>query len=153
MALNSRSSIDPRWVYHNRRVGYGLQVAQISLYHPDTDTKTYNATTNTWTGTSTPVWSGNARIQSIGNANSTNIADSTYNPTTVQSVRFQIPFPVGADLVDIRPNDKVIITNSPYDATLTKFVYIVTNIINSSNPWERTFMCRVDTEIDPNVTS
>jgi hypothetical protein len=50
---------------------------------------------------------------------------------------------------DIRPNDKLVVTSSPYNDALEKFSYMVIGVMNSSNAWERTLMCRVDMEIDP----
>jgi len=156
MALNSRSSIDPRWVYHNRNVGYGLQLADIKIFSSNVSTKVYDAVTNTWTGSDSIIWLGKARIQSVSNSTSTNLADSAYNPTTVQHLQFQIS--EGRNKVtgvtaipDLRPGDKVVVTNNPVDAQMTKFTFTISNVLQNSNPWERTFVCSIDTELDPTV--
>jgi hypothetical protein len=47
----------------------------------------------------------------------------------------------------------MIVTNSPLNETLEKFIFVVTDVLNSSNSWERTLLCRVDTELDPTVTN
>jgi hypothetical protein len=152
LALNSRSSIDPRWLTHNRSVGYGLQLAQVEVYNPDSTGQTYDPVTNTWTGDKLISYTGPARVQQIGNAGD---AGDTYNPTLFQNVRVEIPFGkntlTGSNGVvpDIRPNDRLVVTSSPYNDVLTKFVFSVVGVINSSNAWERTLLCRVDTELDP----
>jgi hypothetical protein len=78
-----------------------------------------------------------------------------YNPTTIQNVRVILPYGKNAlegsegVVPDIRPNDRIRVTASPYNANLEKFIYVVIGVLNSSNAWERTLLCRVDTELDP----
>jgi hypothetical protein len=72
------------------------------------------------------------------------------NDTFVRQVEVQIDFE-GSSIADIRPGDYMLVTASPYDSTLTKFVYIVRSVINSSNPWQRTLVCEVDMESDPDA--
>ena len=148
--------MDPRWPYHNRGVVYGLQLAQIEIYSALGTSDTYNPTTNAWTATTDTLWKGKARIQPKGGANSTNVLNSSFDPTTSESILVQISFGrnevTGVTAVpDLRPNDRMRVTASPVDDQLTKFLYVITNVLNSSNPWERSFMCRVDVEIDPTV--
>lgn len=156
MALNSRGSVDPRWITHNRSVALSLHLATVEIYNPNSAGQTYNVETNDWSGTKTVKWTGQARVQPI---NATSELPDPYNPTLFKNVRVQIAYGrntlAGSDgeMPDIRPNDKMLVTASPYDETLTKFVYVVTDVLNSSNPWEKTLLCRVDTELDPTVTS
>jgi len=152
MALNSRGAVDPRWLTHNQSVGYGLQLATVTVYNPSSEDKTYDAATNTWSGSNTDLYTGPARIQP-----ETINTDSTqqFNPTTLQNVRVILPYSKntveGSNgvLPDIRPNDKIRVTSSPYNLTLEKFIYVVIGVLNSSNSWERTLLCRVDIELDP----
>jgi multidrug resistance efflux pump len=72
------------------------------------------------------------------------------NDTFVRQVQVQINF-TNNQIADIRPGDYMQVSASPYDATLTKFVYVVRSVINSSNPWQRTLICEVDMESDPNA--
>lgn len=145
MALNSRNPIDPRWVTHNRLVVRGLQFAQVEIYKPNDSSQTYNATTNTWSGEATTIFAGPARVQPINAANS---EANTFDPTIIKSIRVQIS--ANADgLLDIRPNYKLRVTSSRYNQTLGNFIYVVTDIMNSSNAWEQTLICKVDTELDP----
>jgi NAD kinase len=72
------------------------------------------------------------------------------NDSFIRQVQVEISFD-GNTMADIRPGDYLRVTNSPYDANLTKFIYIVRSVINSSNPWLRTLVCEVDMEADPNA--
>lgn len=152
MALNSRGAVDPRWLTHNQSVGYALQLATVEIYNPASTDQTYDVDTNTWSGSSVTTYTGPARIQPVAGATESNL---DYNPTTIQTVRVVIPYAkntlAGSDgaVPDIRPNDRMKVTESAYNDTLTKFVYVVIGVLNSSNAWERTLICRVDTELDP----
>jgi len=159
LGLNARGPIDPRWPYHNRGVVYGLQLAQIEIYTALGDADTYNPTTNSWSGSTTTIWKGKARIQPSGISSTTStVVGQEYNPTTEQHLTVQISFgrnqvAGNTNVPDIRPNQRMRVTSSPVDGQLTKFIYIITNVLNSSNPWERTFACKVDIELNPTVTS
>ena len=154
MALNSRSVLDPRWVYHNRNVSTSFQVCDIDIYNEQLGGRVYDPTTNSWDNGSTVIWAGKARIQPTKISSERNIPG---NPSFVRQVIMQIDFNKnqveGSDgeMADIRPGNYVLVTNSPYDATLQNFVYIVRTVMGSSNPWQRTITCEVDMESDPNA--
>ena len=155
MALNSRSAIHPKWPTHNQSVGYSLMLASVQIYNPASGNQEYDADSNSWTGTVTSLYEGRARIQPI---NSVNEVNDTYNPTFIKTVRVQIAYNKneleGATeaMPDIRPNDRMSVISSPFNTALEKFVYVITDVMNSSNSWERTLICRVDSELDPTVT-
>lgn len=156
MALNTRGAIDPRWTTHSSGVIRALQMATVEIYNPASSSQDYDATTNSWTGEATTLFIGPARIQQI---NAVNDTTDNYNPTFIKTVRVQISYnsntitPAATDAMpDIRPNDRMRVTASPNNQSLTKFIYVVTDVLNSSNSWERTLLCRVDTELDPTVT-
>jgi len=142
LALNTRGAIDPRWTSHNRGVLRALQLATVEVFNQASSTKVYDAVTNTWTGSDTTLYTGPARVQQL---NSVSETAENYNPTFLKTVRVQI----AASAVDIRPNDRMRVTACATNATLTKFIYVVTDVLNSSNAWEKTLLCRVDTELDP----
>lgn len=152
MALNSRGAIDPRWLTHNQAIGYGLQLATVEVYNTGASEQSYDVATNTWTDASTTMYTGPARIQPVNAASESN---EDYNPTTLQAVRVVLPYGkntlAGSDgaIPDIRPNDRLKVTESPYNAVLASFGYVVVSVLNSSNAWERTLLCRVDMELDP----
>ena len=152
MALNTRGAVDPRWLTHNQPVGYALQLATVRIYNPAAEGQVYDPATNTFSGSFTDLYTGQARIQPISTPSDT---PEEYNPTMLQTVRVVLPLGkntlTGSDGVvpDIRPNDKMVVTSSPYNEQLEKFSYMVIGVMNSSNAWERTLLCRVDTELDP----
>lgn len=151
MALNSRGSIDPRWLYHNRGVIRALQLATVEIYNPASGSQAYDVATNSWTGSSTELFTGPARVQPMA---ATTDSTGAYNPTSFQMVRVQISYDSntltgGVSMPDIRPNDRLRVTSATYNTSLEKFIYVVTSVLNSSNNWERTLLCRVDIELDP----
>ncbi len=142
MALNTRGSIDPRWTTHNRGVLRALQLATVEIFNQGSASQVYDAVTNTWTGTATTLYTGPARVQQL---NSVSETSENYNPTFIKTVRVQIE----ATAVDIRPNDGMRVTACATNESLKNFIYVVTDVLNSSNAWEKTLLCRVDTELDP----
>ena len=145
MALNSRSSLHPKWPYHNRRIDSSFQLCSASIYYQDLEDRVYDPVTNTWDSTATSVWSGKARIQPLSNSSERMV---TTNDTFVRQVQVHINF-AGNTIADIRPGYYMILSSSPLDHNLTKFIYVVRSVMNSSNPWQRTLICEVDMEIDP----
>lgn len=155
MALNSRGSVDPRWLTHNRGVLRALQLSSVEISTGNGISQEYDASTGTWTTTSNIIFSGPARIQPV---NAVNETSDTYNPTFLKTVRVQLSYNSNTvegattEIPDIRPNDRLRVTSS-HNASLTKFIYVVTDVLNSSNAWERTLLCKVDTELDPTFTA
>lgn len=155
MALNTRGAVDPRWLTHNRGVLRALMLATVDIVRSGGSTQEYDATTGTWTVNSTTIFTGRARVQPV---NAVNETSDTYNPTFLKTVRVQLDYnsntAAGAtgEIPDIRPNDKLRVTAS-HNESLTKFIYVVTDVLNSSNAWERTLLCKVDTELDPTFTA
>ena len=152
MALNSRGSVDPRWIFHNRNVGLALHLAEVEIYNPANGSQEYDAETNTWTGSKVSKWVGRARVQPIGASGD---AGDVYNPTLFQNVKVQLAYGhnelAGSDgaMPDFRPNDRMIVTSAQFNPDLEKFIFVVTGVLNSSNPWEKTLLLRADTELDP----
>lgn len=155
MAINTRAAIHPKWPSHNQSVVYGLMLASVQIYNPDSGAQEYDPDTNTWSGSTIVLYEGPARVQPI---NAVFENTDTYNPTFIKTVRVQIPYnkneASGAvqPIPDFRPNDRMIVTSAAYNTTLEKFIYTVVDVLNSSNSWERTLVCRVDTELDPTNT-
>ncbi len=152
MALNTRGSTDPRWLTHFKSVGRSLYLANVEIYRAAAGGQVYNAANNTWAVTSTQLFVGPARVQPVTSVNE--VSDS-YNPTYMQTVRVQIEFnknqstTAGIAVPDIRPNDRLRVTSSRHDDQLEKFIFTVTGVLNSSNAWERTLICKADIELDP----
>lgn len=117
----------------------------MQIYNPASGSQTYDAVENNWSGSTTLLYTGKARIQPV---NAVNEMSDSYNPTFIKTVRVQIEA-WRTGMAEIRPNDRMKVTLCAANKSLEKFVYIVTDVMNSSNPWERTLLCKVDTELDP----
>lgn len=154
MAINSRPALDPRWVSHHRRLSSSFQVCDVEIYMESLGERTYDPVTNTWDSGATVIWSGKARLQPTKISSERNIPG---NPSFVRQVQVQIDFHKNlvedsdGEMADIRPGNYMLVTASPLDPTLTKFVYIVRTVMGSSNPWQRTLTCEVDMESDPDA--
>jgi hypothetical protein len=126
----------------------------VSVYHQGLEGVDYDATTNTWSDNATVVWSGMARIQPLSNASD---ANTLSNDSVTRKVQVELDFSgnsvTGSNgaMTDIRPGDYLMVTSSPVDPMLEKFIYIVRDVINSSSPWVRTLVCDVNLEADPDA--
>lgn len=159
MALNARPIVDPRWVAHNAGSHKALAYASIEIFNPKSTDSTYDASTNTWSNAVEVVWVGKARIQprsSTARLGSAGTVISAIDPGASQIVEVNIGFKdnellghVG-EMPDIRPGFKMRVTDSPVDANLINFDFVVRSIINSSNPWHRQLLCEVNQELNPN---
>jgi hypothetical protein len=147
LSVSKRGLLDPRWVFHHRGASSSFQICDVNIYNEKLASRVYNATTNTWDTNTQVIWSGKARIQPTRTSTD---RDVKTNSTFVRQVNVQIDFD-GTVIADIRPGSYLLITTSPYDDTLTKFVYIVRSVMGSSNPWQRTLVCEVDMEADPDA--
>lgn len=159
MALNSRPAVDPRWTFHNSSIEKSLRLATVEIYNPDSKSSVYNATTNTWSGGTTLLWVGKARIQprsSSARIGTSGNVISAIDPGASQIIEVHIGLRenqlAGSNGVmpDLRPGHRMLVTNSPLDQQLKNFVFVVRSVINSSNPWHRALLCEVNQELNPN---
>lgn len=159
MALNTRPTVDPRWYYHNSGIEKSLRLATVEIYNPDSSSSVYDATTNTWTGDTTLLWVGKARIQPRSSTARIGVAGNlvtSIDPGASQIVEVHIGLRenqlAGSEGVmpDIRPGHRLLVTESPLDEQLKNFEFVVRGVINSSNPWHRALLCEVNQELNPN---
>ena len=145
MALNkpwSNNIFSQSWVDNLKGSPERAMVATVVFYDPAISTSTYNSTTNTYTSTPVVLLTTKARVQPQRRANDkSNLA----NDTSVEMVLVSIPIDTGKNL-DLRPRHRAKVTVSPLLPLLTKFVYVVNEVLDSSNPIERTFRFKVDLE-------
>jgi hypothetical protein len=159
MALNTRSAIDPRWQFHNGIVERSLAFATIEIYNPMSGESQYDPLTNSWTGTTTVLWQGKARIQPrnastrLGHMGSVLTA---IDPGASQIVEVHIGLRenqlLGSNgaMPDLRPGHRMRVTSSPGDGSLVNFEFVLRSVVNSSNPWHRMLLCEVNQELNPN---
>ena len=121
-----------------------LKGATIRVFVPSTGTATFNVETGKYEY-STPVvdiYNGTARVQPRRAASSKN---NNSSDTTVQAVQFQIPYKDG--VLDIRPNQRVRVISCARNKVLETYEYVVSEVVDSSNPIEITFWANVDQEV------
>lgn len=160
LALNKRPALDPRWTIHNRAVLDSFALATIEIFDLNTTANSYDTATNTWSSTSTVLWSGRARIQprtSSRTSGDTNNLQKSYDPGVPQVVEVHIGLRenqlIGSNgaMPNLRPGHRMRVTASPVDEQLLNFDFVVRSVLNSSNPWSRMLLCEVNQELDPNA--
>lgn len=102
------------------------------IYDPDTDS---------WTTPTTPVYEGPARVQPLRTATQRNAPG---NETTVQAVLFSIP--IANKALNLRPELQGEVLVAELMPALATYQYVISEIMDSSNPVERTFLCTVNQE-------
>lgn len=95
------------------------------------------------------VWDGYARAQPYRREVP---AAAVGNPTTNQSVRFQVDFSEDGAIPDIKTGFRVLVlpdieVPDPY---LSVYEHVVNSALNSSFAWVRTIETQVNTELRPN---
>ena len=94
-------------------------------------------------------WAGLARVQPYRREVAT---ATTTNPTTNQSVRFQVDFGADGVLPDVKTNWQVAVLSPPDgtvipDPYISNYQHVVRSALNSSLAWIRTIECQVNTEL------
>lgn len=132
----------PEWVDALKGTPESAMAAEIEIFKQG---KTiYDPEQHEYVTDKTVYYSGKARVQPI------RMEVQTYqvgNPTSIQNIRVQIPIDAN---FDIKMGMLVQVTAAPLNEVLTKYIYNVSKIADSSNPFERTFQCTIDQEIRDN---
>lgn len=152
-ALNSRRSLDPRWIVHHRSVPEGYMIVSIvverifgvPVWDPETNELVEGSGLE-------EIWRGRARVQANKDWRVRNIATAS-DPQQVHYVRVQIPLrkdniPPHFHTQDIirvlEPEDPSSQWGELFDEDLLNYTLRVRNPLNSSNPWVRNILCVVD---------
>jgi hypothetical protein len=138
---NARTLFSAAWQEALRGAPESAMDATVLIYDPNTSSDVYDADTDTWTRVPTNVYSGKARVQPLRNV--TNIPQPG-NETTVQPVLISIP--ITTNEIDFRPGLRAEVLSSPLNPGLTAYQFVLSDIIDSSNPIERTLMFTVNQE-------
>lgn len=138
----SRGLFDQAWADNLKGVPELGMKATIRLYDPNVSQVVYNPVTDTWTDVETTLYSGKARVQPLRSAAA---KAQGGNDTSVQTVLMSIPIAASLAL-DIRPAYQVEVLTATLNPSLVGYEYVVTEIVDSSNPLERTFLCTVNQE-------
>lgn len=144
MALNAAKKplFSDEWAEGLRTSVESGMIASVRLFEPGGE-GVWDPITNDWTEPRpVTLYEGKARVQPIRAA-----ADKAVpgNATTVQSVLVSVPREATA--LDIRPGQQVRVTAAAMNPQLTEFLFVVHEVLDSSNPLEKTFYCKVNQEV------
>lgn len=132
----------PAWVAALAPSAQAAQVATVRIYDPNVSQTVYDPIANTWVTATTEVYFGAARVQPLRGANQ---APSTGNDTRVQSVLFALPI-AATSALDFRTGLQAQVIDSPLNPSLLGYQYVLVEIMDSSNPVERTLIFTVNQE-------
>lgn len=131
------------WVNGLKHVPESAMTATIKVTDPrNAGEPVYDPDKDEWTAPTTPtVYTGKARVQPIrSDVYRTRPGDST----NTLAIRFSIP--VANIGTDIRPGMEVAVTSAPLNPSLLGYVFYVSEGVDSSNPFEKTFHAVTDLE-------
>jgi hypothetical protein len=142
---NSREIFSEAWVQAVRSAPESAMTASISLFRPSGIPPVYNSATGEYTSSpDTVLYTGLARVQPLRTASK---RDNPGNETSVQQVLFSIP--IANKAVDLRTDVQARVILCALNPALVTYRYHVSEVMDSSNPIERTFLCVVDQETQP----
>lgn len=115
--------------------------AKIRILIPGKETG-WNPTTNTpILAPDVVLYEDKARVQPVRSSSQKTIPTNT---TSVQTVLFSIP--IANKALVLKPSYQVRVLEAPLNPTLVNFKYVLSELMDSSNPLEKTFYCTVDLE-------
>lgn len=136
--LRSKDLFTDKWVN-------GLKAAPESGMAGEIEIFSYTVTYANFVPTQvdTILWSGKARVQPLRTANQKSVPG---DDSKVQQVLVSIP--VDAIDVELRSDKHFVrVTKAPLNPTLAGFKYAVREVMDSSNPIEKTFITEVITSV------
>lgn len=133
-----------RWQAGMAATMRAVMPATLRIFRPGAPV--YNPATNTYSDVSTALYGGTegapGRVQPLRSSRFEPAAmDSSYWQTVLLSVPIQ-----DVQSVDFRVGDQARVLESPLNFSIEDYQYVVTEIIDSSNPLERTLLCSVSLE-------
>lgn len=144
MGLNYRpvTLFNPKWVAAVKGAPESAMAATVYIFDPHSSMDVYNADTDVWTKVPTSVYSGRGRVQPLRSAND---KDQPGNDTTIQSVLVSLPIAATSGL-NFRPGLQMNVLAAELNPSLLTYQFVLHEIIDSSNPIERTLMFQVNQE-------
>jgi len=138
MVLKSRPLFSLAWQARHATQPERAMIAAIAIYEVE---KTYNSTTDTWDEEVTTWYTGKARVQPISSATPTSTPG---NATSVQKTLFSIP--VAQMALELRLKLQTVVTASPLNTSLLAYTFVISEVLDSTNPIEKTFYCTSNLE-------
>jgi len=140
MVLHARPLFSLEWQARHAKQVERAMVAEIAIYEVVGE-PVYNTVTDTWSATTTTWYIGKARVQPIS---SSFRAEVPGNDTSVQKTLFSIP--VAQIALELRPALLVSVTASPLNTSLLAYSFVLSEVLDSSNPLEKTLYCTSNLE-------
>lgn len=129
------------WVNSLKGAPESAMVAEVLITNPNSSTRVYDPDTDTWNDVSTIVYTGKARVQPLRSAAE---KAALGNETTVQTVLVSLP--ISTNELDFRPGRMLEVLVADLNPSLLGYQFVLTEIMDSSNPFERTLMFQVNQE-------
>jgi len=140
MVLKSRPLFSLEWQARHARQTERAMIAAIAIYEVVGE-PVYDTATDTWTAETTTWYTGRARVQPISSAFQ---AAASGNSTSVQKTLFSIP--IAQIALELRTDLLVAVTASPLNTSLLAYSFVISEVLDSSNPIEKTFYCTSNLE-------
>lgn len=131
-----------RWQDEVSPVPESGMAGTVRVYDPNLGDAEWDFDAGEWTGTAPDIYTGPARIQPL---RSTNDKAQPGDSTTVQQVLVSIPVSRAAG-VEFETFHQAVITASPLNADLGRYVFALRELMDSTNPLERTLIFTVNQE-------
>lgn len=141
MVLNRPSLFSYQWQASLKSVPEQAMVAQVEITDPKASQGIYDPVTGEWTSGSVPLYSGKARVQPLRSASRASIPGAS---TTTQTILISLP--VETLSIPLEVSYLLKVTNGGLNPDLLRYQYRIKELMDSSNPIERTIMCEVDQE-------
>lgn len=138
---NPKALFSQAWVDSLKGAPESAMVANVLITDPHSSTRVYNPDTDTWNDVSTIVYTGKARVQPLRSA-----AEKAPlgNETTVQTVLVSLP--ISSNTLNFRPGQLLEVLTAALNPSLLGYQFVLNDIVDSSNPFERTLMFQINQE-------
>lgn len=154
VSLNSRRSMDKRWITHHRNVTHGFMISQVKIARISQGVPFWDPETGEIAGDGlTVLWEGRARLQDNKDWRARDVLTAS-DPQMVQFIRVQIPLREDGPVPHFEVDDYVLVqppdpqSTWTHDLDLQSWTLRLRNSLNSSYPWLRNLLCSVDVSED-----
>lgn len=141
MVLKRPALFSPEWQAGLKGVPEQAMVAIVEIINPNTSGGIYDPVTNKWLADPEILYSGKARVQPLRSASRASVPGAS---TTTQTILISLP--VETLSIPLEVSYVVRVTNGGLNPDLLRYQYRIKELMDSSNPIERTLQCEVDQE-------
>lgn len=141
MVLKRPALFSPEWQASLKSVPEQAMIAEVEIINPKASQGTYDPVTGQWTSGAVPLYAGKARVQPLRSASRASVPGAS---TTTQTILISLP--VETLSIPFEVGHVLRATASILNSDLLRYQYRIKELMDSSNPIERTIMCEVDQE-------